>query len=182
MALDTYSGLQSSVALDGATGKLYWKTRPVSDFKTEGHARAWNNKYAGKEAFACVSRSGYLHGRFRGKVWYAHKVVYALAYGKWPESFVDHINGNKTDNRVENLRAANHAQNARNMFRNYGTSKYKGVHKTKYGWIAQVKGDKKNRYLGTFPCETSAAIAYDRACIEAHGEYALPNIKIAEVR
>lgn len=89
---------------------------------------------------------------------------------------VDHINGDRLDNRRENLRLTDHRGNARNrgLHRN-NTSGFKGV--IFYGgrWYAQIKVDRRNRGLGGYSAPEDAARAYDRAALHHYGEFASLN-------
>lgn len=95
---------------------------------------------------------------------------------------VDHINGNKLDNRRENLRLVTRQQNMHNRparRKENRTSIYKGVYKHVDGnyvrWAAQILVEKKKRHLGLFNTEVEAACAYDRAASDFQGEYARLN-------
>lgn len=92
---------------------------------------------------------------------------------------VDHINGNRLDNRKENLRLASQAQNSRNRgkFAIPTYSRYKGVsyHKRDHVWQAEIKVDGKAIYLGSFTTEREAALAYNIAARQYHGNYAKLN-------
>lgn len=90
---------------------------------------------------------------------------------------VDHRNGNKLDNQSTNLRACNKSENGTNRGKTkFNTTGYKGVvkHPGKYckGWIAQLRFQNKNRYLGYFPTPRAAAEAYNKAAKETFGEFA----------
>lgn len=91
---------------------------------------------------------------------------------------VDHRNRNGLDNRRANLREATHAENMRNrgLGRN-NTSGFKGVswHTTGKKWQAKIKVDGKGRHLGLFRTAEEAALAYDVAALELHGEFAWLN-------
>lgn len=95
---------------------------------------------------------------------------------------VDHINGNGLDNRRSNLRIATRQQNTFNSVHKGGTSKYKGVALDKESglWRAYIAKDGKRTWLGRFPDELSAAIAYDKAAKDMFGEYAKLNIATAQ--
>ena len=95
---------------------------------------------------------------------------------------VDHINGNGLDNRRSNLRIATRQQNTFNSVHKGGTSKYKGVALDKESglWRAYIAKDGKRTWLGRFPDELSAAIAYDKAAKDMFGEYAKLNIAAAQ--
>lgn len=90
---------------------------------------------------------------------------------------VDHKNHNGLDNRRENLRIANQAQNNANRRKDSGdcSSKYKGVTRENNRWRARIKADEKRIHLGLFHSEEEAARAYDQAAKELFGEFALLN-------
>lgn len=91
---------------------------------------------------------------------------------------VDHINGNRADNRRENLRFATHSQNMANKIMRQGTSKYKGVcwNKKDKVWIASVEKDGKYYHAGSYHNEEEAAIAYNKKAWEIFGEFARVNL------
>lgn len=89
---------------------------------------------------------------------------------------IDHRNGVKLDNRRENLRPCTHRENARNRGKTRAnTTGFKGVvkhaGKQSKGFIAQIRVDNKNRYLGYFPTPELAAAAYNKAAIQHFGEF-----------
>ena len=91
---------------------------------------------------------------------------------KW----VDHRNGNGLDNRRQNLRPVTHAQNQVNRGANRGHDTFKGVQRMKNGTYRAVLGRKGgNLHLGMFTDEVQAALAYDRAAVQHHGEFARLN-------
>ena len=90
---------------------------------------------------------------------------------------VDHINGDSLDNRRCNLRVCTHAQNQWNRKRSPGVSRYKGVtyfraNNPESQWVARITKHANRRYLGAFPTQLQAALAYDDAARALHGEYA----------
>lgn len=84
----------------------------------------------------------------------------------------DHINGNKLDNRVVNLRPATRAENQWNRKKQSGSSKYKGVTKQGNGWKAQLRCNKEFIYLGYYDSEEAASKAYSEATKKYHGDFA----------
>lgn len=111
--------LAEALEYDPATGVFVWKQRPLAHFRDAGkpaeiRCKLWNGKFAGKEAFTCRDPRGYRKGMIDQKMVWAHRVAVALATGKWPEGEVDHINRDKGDNRLSNLRVVTHQQNAMN--------------------------------------------------------------------
>jgi predicted extracellular nuclease len=88
-----------------------------------------------------------------------------------PGELVDHINRNKLDNRRENLRIVSAQVNAINRGVTGRSSKYKGVTKQRNGWQVYVGGG----YVGVFPDELSAALAYDVQAVKLYGSFAVTN-------
>ncbi len=105
-----------------------------------------------------------------------------LASARYEE--VDHINGNKLDNRRSNLRLANRSTNQANRGASYhNKSGLKGVchaPHTKDRWRAQITVRGHKMYLGTFTTPEEAARAYDQAAIQHFGEFARLNFPVAE--
>lgn len=94
-----------------------------------------------------------------------------------PEKEVDHINGNRLDNRRKNLRVCSRAENARNIKTHKDNkSGYKGVTKKREKWAAQIMQNKKLVYLGVFQTREEAAVAYNKHAVLAFGEFARQNI------
>lgn len=101
---------------DPSTGGLEWRERPKESFRSQRESEAirWNARYAGKPAFTAKMGGGYYCGAINKIALQAHVVAWCLHYGKWPSGEIDHINGNRQDNRLENLRNVTRADNARN--------------------------------------------------------------------
>jgi len=174
--LPTPEELRQLLRYEPETGKLYWLERPPEMFEGERRdstwaCNSWNARYAGKEAFTCPDTCGYLRGRINRIAYSAHRVIWAITYGEWPPEQIDHINGQRRDNRTENLRSVTHAENMRNLPRMSGnTSGRTGVYWSKAGskWYALIGVGGRMIYLGTFDCFEDAVAAREKAEIE-HG-------------
>ena len=159
------------------TGVLRWLPRPVSMFDAEWRARAWNTRFAGKEAFTASNSKGYRIGVLLELPCTAHVVAWALYYGEWPKEQVDHWNLDKSDNRAVNLREAAQSQNVQNRPTPYGSSRHKGVgwHKSSQRWRARVQKDGKRVFCGYFHSESAAVAARDACAASLFGSYAFLN-------
>lgn len=152
--------LRNLLSYNPETGALTWRERGSEWFKSDRDRKAWNARYAGREAFTAVVK-GYRTGWILGKSHYAHRVILAMTNGEWPDT-TDHINGDKQDNRISNLRAVSHAENMRNLpTTSANTSGYIGVwYIVKRGkWGAQIVRDGQNIFLGHYDNQREANIA-----------------------
>lgn len=107
----------------------------------------------------------------------AHLIAWFLTYGEWVPSGMelDHIDGDRRNNKLSNLRLATFSQNTRNRSKRVGnyTSQYKGVRRRPYNrWEAEIHYQNVRKRLGSFTTEVEAAQAYDIAAKELHGEFA----------
>lgn len=108
----------------------------------------------------------------------AHRLAWALYYGELPDLHIDHIDGDKRNNSISNLRICSHNENQHNQgIRSTNKSGYKGVSFAKNikKWHAQICVNKKVKSLGFFEHKVDAARAYDQAAINLHGEFAWTN-------
>ena len=114
---------------------------------------------------------GYIRIGINKKHYLLHRIIYLYFNEDWDindnprNNQIDHININKLDNRIENLRVVNCSQNNRNKKKRPNcTSKYRGVYldKKKNKWKAQIKIDDKNKHLGYFDTEEEASEAYKK--------------------
>jgi hypothetical protein len=105
-----------------------------------------------------------------------HRVAWAIHFGRWPAEQIDHVNGIGSDNRLVNLREASARDNTANRNTVPGATGYKGVFKMPSGRFAvRMRIANKQKQLGTYDTAELAAVAYDRALIATHGEFARPN-------
>ena len=172
--------LRKLLRYEPETGKLFWRERPVEMFEAGTHSAlrncaAWNGRYANKEAFTCVSPQGYLCGRIYSNTYFAHRIIWALCYDVEPDAFIDHIDGDPTNNKLENLRQATKQQNSYNRGRNKNNkSGYKGVYwdNRKQRWLAKIGYDNGLHLLGHFKTPEEAHDAYCRASQKHHHSFA----------
>ena len=164
--------LRELLLLDKETGGLVWRIRSPIHFQhtptrsAEHIAANWNSRNAGAPALCCPDAYGHLHGRIFNKCIYAHRAVYALTHGKWPTHEIDHINGNPSDNRPENLRDVNHKENQRNMRLSKASSTGEtGVtfNRRRNKWMAHITIDGVYQHLGYHENKDSAITARAKA-------------------
>ncbi len=154
--------LRERLDYDEKTGKFTWRY-------CHSMPQAWIGRWAGKPAFTYVDKSGYVLATFNHVNLRAHRVAFAMVHGYWPE-IVDHINGNRADNRIVNLRAITGSQNQINktLPANHPTG-VAGVTKLKSGkWKAEIKYKNRRHYLGTYSSFDEAVNARKKA-EEKHG-------------
>ncbi|EMH4108092.1 HNH endonuclease [Serratia marcescens] len=132
-----------------------------------------------KERRTKVDHKGYLRFGVSGYgMVIAHRAAWAIHYGEIPKKHIDHIDGDKTNNRIDNLRLCTHNQNQHNQgIRKNNKSGFKGVSwmKSLRKWQAQICCNSKVKHLGFYDEKEDAARAYDKAAIEFHGEFAWTN-------
>lgn len=126
-----------------------------------------------------VNSAGYVYTRFKNSegVWVSlvlHRFLMGLEKGD--PLHCDHRNRNKLDNRDENLRVCTHGENMLNRKSQRGSqSKYKGVSLKGNKFQAVIRHKGQNKYLGLFGKEEDAALAYNNAAKELHGDFAFLN-------
>ena len=132
------------------TGKVFWKKRTVDLFKSDWSCRSWNTKYAEKEIMN-IDGKGYNSAFILGKQYRIHRLIWLHCYGVYPK-IIDHINGDRLDNRLKNLREVTSQENHMNMrVSSKNTSGVTGVYYSKKRnlWCAQMKFDGKTYHLGS---------------------------------
>lgn len=159
------------LSYDASTGAFVWKAREEKWFKNLRFKSRWNTRYAGKKAFQWMDRDGYYLGDILNSTYRAHRIAWLHAYGKWPTGQIDHINGVRSDNRLENLRDVCSAENNRNRrMDGRNTSGRVGVQwgKNEKKWRAIITVDRQAIHLGSFHRKQDAIAARAKAEIE-HG-------------
>lgn len=121
-----------------------------------------------------VGYQGYTAIHVNGRIYQAHRLAWLYVYGRFPTADLDHINDNKSDNRIENLRETTRSQNmlATPKPRN-NTSGYKGVSfdKSRNKWEAYCTISRKRKHLGRFDTAEQAHQAYKTYVLAHQPEY-----------
>lgn len=114
---------------------------------------------------------GYLHVNIAGKQYRAHRIAWLLHYGEWPSGIIDHINGNKADNRITNLRVVSFVENGQNRKLDArsksGTSGVWWSPRQK-AWKVYIRVNGRNIHLGYFK-DKASAIAKRKAAEAENG-------------
>lgn len=184
--LPSITFLRECFQYDADTGRLVWKHRPRKHFNSARAANGFEARFAGNDA-GRISARGY---RVVGILWNGtkhylkvHRVIWAIATGKWPDELIDHINMNRLDNRLENLRQATHSQNQMNgEYRKRNKLGVKGVTTRNGKFYASISIARKVKHLGTFQSIQAASAAYNAAATKYYGAFArLSKVEISNV-
>lgn len=162
-------------------GQLIWKERPRSHFNSKAAWCSFNARFSGKPA-GYNHPDGYIRVRADGALYLSHRIIYEMFNGKFVGE-IDHIDRNKSNNRIDNLRTATREQNTRN-FPSRGAVQSKGVYynKKKKKYISTIYFNGRNNYLGQFDDEVSAAEAYDLRAKEIHKEFFYKKSNVVNVK
>ena len=145
-------------------GFLYWKVKR-------------QKIQIGKKAGSFNKSNEYYNIKINNKNYLTHRIIFLYHYSYLPK-YIDHIDRNKLNNNIENLRPVTLSQNQWNKKPRKNTSSiYKGVswQKTANKWKSEIRINNKPQYLGLFINEIDAALAYNKKAIELFGEYAYLN-------
>lgn len=140
MSKITFEILHEFLTYDPFTGNMYWKFRDRKWFESDRIWKSWNSKHAGKEAFtAIIKDSGYNQGTILGEKVLKHRVIWFMMFGYWPIE-VDHQNGERTNNKLLNLRDVTASENNKNKLQqSNNTTGVTGVHFNKNAKKYQVR-------------------------------------------
>jgi hypothetical protein len=137
-------------------GKLYWK---INKFRARKGHEAGN-----------IKPDGYVQVIYNYKYYYAHRLIWLMEYGEWPENFIDHIDHDRSNNKIENLRSVTHLQNVKNSNRSINNnSGFTGVcwDDKNNKWRSFINNEGNRIHLGRFLSFEEAV----RARIEAEALY-----------
>lgn len=155
----TAQRVKELLSYDPETGKLKWVST--------GKGRRLD-RVAGSP-----DRHGYLQTRIDGQIYFNHRLIWLHVYGEWPRNVIDHINGNPSDNRIENLRDVSRKVNQENQRKAASSNKTTGLlgaslHKATGKFVASIQVDGDKRYLGLHETPEQAHQTYINAKRELH--------------
>lgn len=153
------------------------RVRELFDVDVEAGTMRWKvNKGRGRVgalAGKVHGQSGYLTVGIDNRHYRAHRLIWLCATGRWPANWLDHINGDRLDNRIDNLREVTPALNGRNRVspQANSTTKLVGVswHKLRQKWRASIQVDGKHIHLGLYDDPAIASAVYWDAKRRHHG-------------
>lgn len=159
----TQERLHELLSYDEETGVFIRKVRTSTRIKV-GDIAGYKNQ-------------GYILISLDNKIYSAHRLVWLYVHGFFPDKGIDHVNGDRMDNRLCNLRLATQSQNLANQGVSKGNkSGLKGVYWSgRIGrWIAMCRVNGKQHYLGSYDTSDKASWAYKRFAKKHHGEFYRP--------
>lgn len=157
----TYKELTEALDYDIGTGIFTWKYDRAS--------RAMKGQVAGT-----LCTDGYISININYHIYRAHRLAWLYCFQEWPDNYIDHINGIRHDNRLDNLREATRIENSHNIKAHKDNKTgIKGVYYNKLNnnYRAQIRYNGKTIALGSFKTVDEAAIAYNNKAAELHGEF-----------
>ena len=163
--------LQECINYNEDTGLAYWRERPIHHFNSVKKQAAFNNNYANKLINSRDNKNYIIAGVDR-KYYKLHRLIWKLYYGEDPKYFIDHINGDSSDNKISNLRDIDNTYNQRNHTKLSvkNTSGYIGVSPHQGKWRACIKKDNKTISIGIYDTPEEAAYAKELKMLEFYGE------------
>lgn len=159
-------------------GMLFWKVRPLNHFPNAHRMNRTNSEFAGTRAGG-FHHTGYEYVKVCGQSIATHRIVWSMFNGAIPERHeIDHIDGTRSNNRIENLRLCVYSGNASNQtMRKDNSTGYRGVcYEPSSGkFMANIQSNKKQKKIGRYKTAIEAALAYDAYARKLHGEFASLN-------
>jgi len=162
--LPFYKKAKDRIYYNPETGVFTWKQYRSSNAKKGDLAGTINN--TGYRAIRVTVEGKQKH-------LYTHRLAWFITHGELP-NIIDHINHNRDDNRIENLRSVNNSENLRNSkMRVNNKSGYRGVYflKSINKWESQITLNGKKTHLGHFSCPKEASRTYEQRAKELFGEF-----------
>lgn len=144
--------IREFLSYDPCTGALWWKHRKREWFVSDKEFKRWNTRYANTEAFTATDGHGYKNGRIFKVNYAAHRVIWCLCFGYWPDE-IDHDDGDRSNNKLDNIYDVGRGKNMKNKTININnTSGVIGVyfHKIHKKYQANITVNYKIIHLGYF--------------------------------
>lgn len=149
--------LRELLCYNPETGKMTWLPRKAHhmscSIQTNEHAmKRWNSRYAGTPALSAIHNVyGYMCGGIFKQKFRLARVAFAIYYNRWPKEEIDHIDHNKQNNRIKNLREVTAAVNSKNKpMKKNSTIHVFGVSKFRNKFRARITVSQKEIHLGVF--------------------------------
>lgn len=140
--------------------------RQIFDYNPDTGELKWKKKISYKirvgDNVGCLTKRGYLLTKYKYRRYFNHTIIWIFSHKKYPNYVIDHIDGNKTNNKIENLRDITVRDNVSNQ-KIHREGKLLGSRKTKYGFCSYIRSKEKIIYLGSFKTEIEAHEAYMKA-------------------
>lgn len=162
--------LQQVLLYDPLSGEFLWRSRDRSTFASLRAWAAWNARFSGRLAGG-KDPNGYMRITVLSRVHWAHQLAWLYVTGSHPEGAIDHINGDKADNRFANLRLADifvNNQNERRARSNNKSSGLLGVSRVGDKFRASIMANGVRHSLGQFSTADEARGAYIQAKRRLH--------------
>lgn len=167
----TQAVVRELVSYDRETGVFTWLARDRKWFTRVNQFKIWNGRFAGRP-ITRTGDCGYILVSLNGTQLKAHRLAWFYEYGVWPSGEIDHINHDRSDNRIINLRDVPRTENAKNKsVHSHNTSGTTGVGRTRGKWVAYIGTNGRHINLGVFADKESAVVARRNAEAE-HGFHA----------
>lgn len=157
----TQEYLKEALTYNQYTGEWTWKERPERHFASFRAFKIWNKRYSLKKTYN-INRKGYIDIVLNNRKYRAHRLAFLYVDGYIPENQVDHIDGNRKNNKYDNLREVNNKCNHQNCkLSKLSKSGITGVHyyPERKKWLARIMIDGKTINLGAYDTKDDAAIA-----------------------
>ncbi len=142
-------------------GALFWKVK-------------LNSRIVIGSKAGTLDKDGYVCIKIDKKIYKSHRLIYLYHHGNLP-TFIDHIDGNKSNNKIENLRSATNSENVKNAkLRKDNSSGIKGVnwHKVTKKWAVQISVNGQKKHIGIFDDLELASLVAQEARNKFHKEFA----------
>jgi hypothetical protein len=158
---DLSAGVLADIKYSPETGIFTW-------------ARSRPGVSAGSQA-GCLSKHGYLLVKVGRKQYRAHRLAWLITHGEWPDAEIDHINGDRADNRICNLRPVDRSGNSQNRWKAHCNSSHGRLgaawNKQHQRWQSKIAANGARHHLGYFNSADEAHVAYMNAkrCLHISG-------------